>query len=137
MGKYLLRKCAKSKYFMVIVSLFSWQKRYHSWNLWQRLFFVGWVFVYELSDCGFKPHCSHLMIKWFEFPNCMVWQEIEQEMELWNNLWKPMDRGWSYEIAYGNLCGDVRWKYMYVSLFCSSKKNCSISNLAAKFEKWL
>ena len=31
----------------------------HSWIIWPVLL-NGWLFVYELSGCGFQPSCSHL-----------------------------------------------------------------------------
>ena len=30
------------------------------WPVWLN----GWVFVYELSGCGFESHCSHLLFIW-------------------------------------------------------------------------
>ena len=58
------------------------------WPVWLN----GWVFVYELSGCGFESSCSHLNtrsrtcfeqgVPWHS-GNCRVW--IHSEMRTWHD----------------------------------------------------
>ena len=52
----------------------------------------GWVFVYELSGCGFEPHCSHLNFRFgvcfeqgvpWHSGNYRVW--IHSETRTWHD----------------------------------------------------
>ena len=58
------------------------------WPVWPN----GWVFVYEVSDCGFESRCSHLIFwygTWFEQAvpwhsgNCRVW--IHSQTRTWHD----------------------------------------------------
>ena len=63
-------------------------------SYWQRniIWLNGWVFVYELSGCGFKSNCSHLNfifctcfdqgVPWHS-GNCRVW--IHSETRTWHD----------------------------------------------------
>ena len=39
------------------------------WPVWLN----GWVFVYELSGCGFESHCSHLLFIWVSPLKILKW----------------------------------------------------------------
>ena len=74
-------------------SQMQWTDKYsqHSLIIWP-VQLNGWVFVYELSGCGFESHCSHLKFRiracfeqgvpWHS-GNYRVW--IHFEMHMWHD----------------------------------------------------
>ena len=66
------------------------------WPVWLN----GWVFVYELSGCGFESRCSHLIFRYgacfeqgvpWHSGNCRVW--IHSQTRTWhdkNIQWKKV-----------------------------------------------
>ena len=59
-----------------------------TWSVWLN----GWVFVYELSGCGFESSCSHLNFRFcacfeqgvpWHSGNCRVW--IHSETRTWHD----------------------------------------------------
>ena len=60
-----------------------WQYSSIIWPVWLN----GWVFAYELSDCGFKSCCSHLNFRYctcFKFR--VPWNSDNYRMD---SLWNP------------------------------------------------
>ena len=112
-----------------INSGYKWTQTFkHFWPVWQN----GWVFIYELSGCGFESSCSHLN---FRFRTCFeqgvpwhsgkyrVW--IHSETHTWNdkNIQWPsiFQKTWQ-----GRMC-------FYSSLPKYSEKNYkSISGISKK-----
>ena len=65
----------------------------------------GWVFVYELSGCGFESSCSHLNFRFracfeqgvpWHSDNYIVW--IHSETRMWHDKNIQLRQYWSYEL---------------------------------------
>ena len=118
----------------------SWYLKFLTtvWTFWLN----GWVFVYELSGCGFESHCSHLN---FRFCACIeqwvpwhpgsyrVW--IHSEMCMWH----------SKNIQSDNLLCQLKGfvRYIFASLFCMSKREdlwskekCFLFHFESSFHYW-
>ena len=84
------------------------------WPVWPN----GWLFVYELSGCGFESRCSHLMFRYgacfeqgvpWHSGNCRVW--IHSQTRRWHekNIQSNAPYRWVLTTQLNHLASLAKW----------------------------